>query len=246
MSAILSLESVTAGFVTDIDILRKVTIHVERASITGLIGLNGAGKSTLMKTICGLVVPKAGRVIYDGTDITGAPPHSMLDRGVWYIPQESSLFPFMQVSDNMLLPLQHLRRRGVLQRPEISARMEEALEKFPVLREKWKVQVGNLSGGQQKLVEFAKAYVIRPRLCIIDEPSVGLSPKVAGEVYDWIESFVKGGMTIFLVDHNIRRVVRMARQIYVLSLGEISAEGRASDFNGDLHQHVRMWLGIDL
>lgn len=246
MSALLSLESVTAGFAADIDILRQVTIHVERASITGLIGLNGAGKSTLMKTIYGLVAPRAGRVVYDGTDITGAPPHSMIDRGLWYIPQESSLFPLMRVSDNILLPLQYLRRRGVLERDEVSARVDEALEKFPVLAEKWKAQAGDLSGGQQKLVEFAKAYVVRPRLCIIDEPSIGLSPKIAGEVYNWIQSFVEGGMTIFLVDHNIRRVVRMAGRIYVLSLGEITAEGCAADFDGDLHQHVRVWLGIDL
>jgi branched-chain amino acid transport system ATP-binding protein len=246
MSALLTLESVTAGFVTDIDILRDVTVRVDAGSITGLIGLNGAGKSTLLKTIFGLVVPKSGRIIYDGTDITGSPPHSSVDKGIWFIPQESSLFPYMRVGDNLLLPLEHLRRRGVLSRGDVSARLAETIDKFPVLGQRWKAQAGDLSGGQQKLVEIAKAQAIRPRLCVIDEPSIGLAPKIAGEVFEWIQAFARDGMSIFLVDHNIRRVVSLAARVYVLSLGEISAEGSAADFRGDLHEQVRAWLGIDL
>ncbi len=227
MNPLLTLDRVTAGFVADIDILKDVSLEVPPSGITGLIGLNGAGKSTIMRTICGFLKPRSGRVIYNGDDITGIAPHLVITHGIWYIPQESSLYPRMAVSDNLLLPLEHLRRR------------------FPLLKEKWSANAGDLSGGQQKLVEFAKAFVVRPRLCLIDEPSIGLAPKIAGEIYECIDAFVADGMAVLLVDHNVRRVVRTAHQIYVLSLGRITASGRAEDFAGDLHEQVKGWLGID-
>ena len=245
MTALLALEAVTAGYAADIDILRNVTLTAERGAITGLIGLNGAGKSTLMKTICGFLRPKAGRVLYDGGDITGIAPHSAIDRGVWYIAQESGLFPLMSVADNLRLPLEHLRRRGAVGREEAEARFATTLERFPALREKFSARAGDLSGGQQKMAEFAKALLVAPRLCLIDEPSIGLAPKIAEEVYGWIEQFAAAGIAILLVDHNVRRVVRMASRVYVLNLGEITAAGAAADFAGDLHEQVKAWLGIN-
>jgi branched-chain amino acid transport system ATP-binding protein len=241
-AALLSLTSVTAGYVADIDVLRNVSLSIEKGRITGLIGLNGAGKSTLMKTICGFVRPHAGTIEYDGADITGIAPHTLIDRGIWYVPQESSLFPYMSVADNLRLPLERLRssRRG-----ELDARLADALTRFPVLADKMGVPAGNLSGGQQKVVEFAKAWLVRPRLCLVDEPSVGLAPIVAAEVYRFIELFASEGMTILLVDHNVRRVVKMAEYVYVLSLGEITARGRREEFEGDLHAQVRAWLGVN-
>ena len=129
-SALLTLSGVTAGYVADIDVLRNVSLSIEKGRISGLIGLNGAGKSTLMKTICGFLRPHSGRIEYDGEDITGIPPHTLIDRGIWYIPQESSLFPYMSVADNLRLPLERLRKSGEGER---DARLRDALERFPAL-----------------------------------------------------------------------------------------------------------------
>ena len=244
MSALLEMSGVTAGYAADIDVLRNVTLGVEAGRITGLIGLNGAGNSTLMKALCGFLRPKAGAVRYDGADVTGIAPHRLIDRGIGYIPQESSLFPYMSVADNLRLPLEHLARTRA-QALDVRARIDEMLVHFPAIREKLRAQAGDLSGGQQKMLEFAKAYVLRPRLCLVDEPSIGLAPKIATEVYHWIDLFTAQGMTILLVDHNVRRVVQMSEYIYVLSLGEITAQGRRKDFEGDLHEQVRSWLGVN-
>ena len=245
MSAMMAINEVTAGYVRDIDILRNLSLTIERGTVTGLIGLNGAGKSTIMKTICGFLRPNSGSVEYDGNDITGIAPHRLIDLGIWYIPQESSLFPFMTVEDNLKLPLNHLARASrELRRGEAASRFAQVPVMFPLLGEALHKKAGDLSGGQQKMLEFAKAYLVRPRLCLIDEPSIGLAPKVAQEVYHWIELFAKEGMTILLVDHNVRRVVAMSAYIYVLSLGQITAHGRRADFAGDLHDQLKTWLGI--
>ena len=246
MSSVLVLDNVTAGYVGDIDVLGSLSLNVEAGSITGLIGLNGAGKSTVMKAICGFLTPKSGRVVYEGNDITGLAPHHLSARGIWYIPQESSLFPFMTVTENLRLPMEGLgRATGSPNRAEIDRRFEEMLTKFPGLKPKLKAQAGDLSGGQQKMVEFAKAWLMRPRLCLIDEPSIGLSPKIVEEVFEWIRLFASEQMAILLVDHNVRRVIAMSQRIYVLSLGEITASGAPEDFQGNLHEQVKSWLGIN-
>jgi branched-chain amino acid transport system ATP-binding protein len=132
-----------------------------------------------------------------------------------------------------------------LDRKEIDGRFDEMLTKFPDLQPKLKAQAGDLSGGQQKMVEFAKAWLMRPRLCLIDEPSIGLSPKIVEEVFEWIRLFASEQMAILLVDHNVRRVIAMSQRIYVLSLGEITASGAPEDFQGNLHEQVKSWLGIN-
>jgi branched-chain amino acid transport system ATP-binding protein len=246
MSSVLAMDNVTAGYIGDIDVLRSLSLTVEAGSITGLIGLNGAGKSTVMKSICGFLTPKSGRVVYEGNDITGLAPHHLSAKGIWYIPQESSLFPFMTVTENLRLPLESLSRAtGSPDRAEVGRRFDEMLAKFPALRPKLKAQAGDLSGGQQKMVEFAKAWLMRPRLCLIDEPSIGLSPKIVEEVFEWIKLFASEQMAILLVDHNVRRVISMSQRIYVLSLGEITASGAPEDFQGNLHEQVKSWLGIN-
>jgi len=241
-SALLDMENVTAGYAQDIDVLRDVSLAVHAGHVSGLIGLNGAGKSTLVKTICGLLAPKAGDVRFLGESIAGIAPHRLIDHVICCIPQESSLFPYLSVEENLLLPLQgRARTFGAT----IDARYAEVLEIFPALREKRRSAAGDLSGGQQKQLEFAKAWLQKPKLCLVDEPSIGLSPLLAEEVFTWIERFARSGMGILLVDHNVRRVVRMSDRIYVLSLGRITASGTKTDFEGDLHEQVRGWLGID-
>jgi ABC-type branched-subunit amino acid transport system ATPase component len=240
--ALLELRDVTAGYAQDIDVLRDISLRVETGRITGLIGLNGAGKSTIIKTICGFLPPKSGTITYAGKDISGIEPHRLIDLGICCIPQESSLFPYLSVQDNLLLPL--------LGRPkqfakEMRTRLQEVFDLFPVLNLKRLQPAGSLSGGQQKQVEFAKAWLQQPKLCLIDEPSIGLSPKVSEEVFVWIEKFAKAQMGILLIDHNVRRVVRMSDRICVLSLGKITADGTPADFQGDLHQQVQQWLGLN-
>jgi len=240
--ALLSLAGVTAGYDRDIDVLRDVSLEVHAGQVSGLIGLNGAGKSTVVKTICGFLAPKAGAIEMDGRSIAGIAPHRLIDHGICCIPQESSLFVHLTVEENLLLPLQGRARRFA---DSIASRYEEVLAIFPALAARRRAQAGDLSGGQQKQVEFAKAWLQQPRLALIDEPSIGLAPSLAEEVFSWIERFARAGMGILLIDHNVRRVVRMSDRIHVLSLGRITASGGREDFEGDLHEQVRQWLGLD-
>ena len=239
---LLNVENVTAGYAQDIDVLRDVSLQVHAGRVSGLIGLNGAGKSTVVKTICGFLSPKAGQVNFMGKTISGIAPHQLIDLGICCIPQESSLFPYLTVEENLLLPLQG---RGKKFRDVIAQRYEDVLAAFPAVREKRQAQAGDLSGGQQKQVEFAKAWLQQPRMCLIDEPSIGLSPIMAEEVFTWIEKFSQAGMGILLIDHNVRRVVRMSDYVHVLSLGRITAAGKKEEFQGDLHEQVKQWLGLN-
>jgi branched-chain amino acid transport system ATP-binding protein len=240
--ALLALENVTAGYAQDIDVLRDVSLEVHAGQVSGLIGLNGAGKSTVIKTICGFLRPKSGAISLDGRSIAAIEPHQLIDHGICCIPQESSLFPYLSVEENLLLPLQGRPRKFAA---DLGRRYEEVLGIFPALRERRRAQAGDLSGGQQKQVEFAKAWLQQPRLCLVDEPSIGLAPALADEVFQWIEKFARAGMGILLIDHNVRRVVRMSDRVHVLSLGRVTAAGGREDFQGDLHEQVRQWLGLD-
>ena len=238
---LLEMRGVTAGYAQDIDVLRDVSLRVDAGRVTGLIGLNGAGKSTLVKTICGFLPPKSGSVAFQGQDISGIAPHRLIDLGICCIPQESSLFPHLSVHDNLLLPLLGRRKRFA---PVLDKRLQEVFDLFPALHEKRTQAAGSLSGGQQKQLEFGKAWLLQPGLCLIDEPSIGLSPRISEEIFTWIEKFARAGMGILLIDHNVRRVVRMSDRVCVLSLGRITAQGEAAEFRGDLHQQVQQWLGL--
>jgi branched-chain amino acid transport system ATP-binding protein len=244
MTALLQLEGVTAGYSSDIDIIRDVSIRVEKESIRGLIGLNGAGKSTVMKAACGFLKPKRGRIIYDGKEITGIATHRLLGLGITMIPQESSLFPYLSVADNLKIPLQRYKN-ATQSSIDITRTVDSVITHFPEIKAKMGTPAGELSGGQQKMVEFAKAYTLRPKLCLIDEPSIGLAPKIAAQVFEWIKLFAREGMAILLIDHNIRKVIEVSDYTYVLTLGEVTAEGLRNEFEGDMHDQVRSWLGLD-
>ncbi len=241
---LLRMEEVTAGYARDIDILQDVSLTLPEGQTVGVIGLNGAGKSTIMRTIYGFLHPRRGRILLGPLDITGIAPHRMLAHRVWYIPQEANLFPYLSVQDNLALVHRKVSRA---QREAPPRPIADVLERFPALRERQGAQAGNLSGGQQKMLQFALALLVRPHLCLIDEPTVGLAPKIAEEVYGWIEAFREDeAMTILLVDHNVRKVIEMVDHVYVLSLGRIAASGPRADFQSDLHEQVRQWLGIRL
>ena len=244
MTALLQLKGITAGYSSDIDIIRDVSISVEKESIRGLIGLNGAGKSTVMKAACGFLKPKNGSIIYDGKEITGIATHRLLGLGITMIPQESSLFPYLSVADNLKIPLQRYKK-AIQSDIDITNTIESVIKHFPEIKAKMGTPAGELSGGQQKMVEFAKAYTLRPKLCLIDEPSIGLAPKIAAQVFEWIKLFAREGMAILLIDHNIRKVIEVSDYTYVLTLGEVSAECLRKEFEGDMHDQVRSWLGLD-
>ena len=244
MTALLQLKGITAGYSSDIDIIRDVSISVEKESIRGLIGLNGAGKSTVMKAACGFLKPKNGSIIYDGKEITGIATHRLLGLGITMIPQESSLFPYLSVADNLKIPLQRYKK-ATHSSMDIPLTIESVIKHFPEIKAKMGTPAGELSGGQQKMVEFAKAYTLRPKLCLIDEPSIGLAPKIAAQVFEWIKLFAREGMAILLIDHNIRKVIEVSDYTYVLTLGEVSAECLRKEFEGDMHDQVRSWLGLD-
>lgn len=239
--AVLELSNISKHFGA-IQAVNDISLTLEAGEVVGLMGDNGAGKSTLVKTICGFLPPKSGTVHFDGQDISGVAPHRLIDLGICCIPQESSLFPYLSVQDNLLLPLLGRPKRFASQ---MRGRLQEVFELFPALHEKRGDQAGSLSGGQQKQVEFAKAWLQQPRLCLIDEPSIGLSPRISEEVFVWIEKFAKAQMGILLIDHNVRRVVRMSDRICVLSLGKITADGTPADFEGNLHEQVQQWLGLN-
>lgn len=242
MSApLLEMRGVTAGYAQDIDVLVDISLRVDAGRVTGLIGLNGAGKSTLVKTICGFLPPKSGSVLFRGEDISGIAPHRLIDLGICCIPQESSLFPHLSVEDNLMLPLLGRRR---LFAAVAGQRLQEVFELFPALHEKRGQAAGSLSGGQQKQLEFGKAWLLQPALCLVDEPSIGLAPRISEDIFRWIERFAQAGMGLLLIDHNVRRVVRMSDRVCVLSLGRITAEGEAAEFRGDLHGQVQQWLGL--
>lgn len=229
----LELERVTAGYSQDIDIIQDLSLSVPTGELRGLIGLNGSGKSTLLKTILGFLRPKHGDVRLDGTSLLRTAPHECLNAGLFLIPQESSLFPHLSVEAN-LNTIVRVRGGG----------LDEVYARFPVLKEFRRSKVGNLSGGQQKMVEFAKAVLARPRVLLIDEPSIGLAPQIAQQVYGWIEEFAAQNISILLVDHNIMRVLAMVDYMYILNLGRITAEGPPEKFRDNVRDQVSTWLGL--
>jgi len=240
MSPLLEVDQVTAGYIEGVDVLQGVSLQIAPGSITGMVGLNGAGKSTLVKTIFGFLIPRKGRILLEGDDITGVEPHTLARKGLWYLPQESSLFPYLPVEDNLLIPTKALGLRP----REIRDRLEHVYARFPDLRTNRKRRAGDLSGGQQKMLEFSKVLMVKPRLLFIDEPTVGISPKIATEIYDMIRQFLEEGTSIFLIDHNIRKLVDLADYVYVMSLGRIVSEGPSFQFKDRLKEQVQRWLGI--
>lgn len=240
VNPLLQVENVSSGYSEDLDILQDVSVTVSSSTITGLIGLNGAGKTTLVKTIYGFLKPRRGRILYQGEEITGADPHTLIEKGIWYLSQESGLFPYLSVEDNLLIPTMQL----TLSKAEREERLQEVFERLPALGADRRKRAGNLSGGQQKMLECAKALLIKPRLLFVDEPTVGLAPRVALEIYARIREFSDDGMTVFLIDHNVRQLIELASYVYVMNLGRIVNEGPQDRFKGDLKSQVRRWLGL--
>ena len=236
----LTATNIVAGYVDEVDILQDVSVEVKNEHITSVIGPNGSGKSTLMRVICGFLTPKSGQVLWDGDDLTGRPSHSMAALGICYLPQERTVFPHLTVEQNIHLGAWTFRK----DKTRIDTALETVYELFPLMRERRKSKAGDLSGGMQKILEIARGMMIKPQILICDEPTVGLAPIIAKEVYDTLERLKKDGLTILLVDQNVREAIRIGDFVYVLEVGRNKISGTKAEFETNLHDMIKNWLQI--
>ena len=233
---LLLAEHITAGY-GRIDILHDVGLAVRPGEIVSVIGPNGAGKSTTFKTIVGFLRPRAGRVVFNGEDITGLRTDLVLRRGLAYVPQGRIVFPQMTVLEN-------LEMGGFIERD--AARLAAALERvfalFPVLHERRRQKAGTMSGGEQQMVAMGRALMTEPKLILLDEPSLGLAPKFVTQIFYKLVEMKRTGYTLMLVEQNATRALAIADRAYVLELGRNRFEGPGRDLLVD-PEVKRLYLG---
>jgi branched-chain amino acid transport system ATP-binding protein len=233
---IIEFHHVVAGYTPSLTILNNLSLDARRGEITLLIGPNGAGKSTVLKTLFGLLVPRKGEIRFEGRAIGGASPRKLLAEGIAFVPQGRNLFPALSVRHNLelggiTLPSGHLE-----------GRIDEALERFPRIRQRLDNQASTLSGGEQKQLEIGRALLLRPRVLLIDEPSIGLSPKLVQEVMTLLRSLAGDGTTILMVEQNVRTALKYADRALVLETGRLALDRPASELLGDPDLN-RLFLG---
>ena len=223
----LTIEGLVAGYGLG-DILKGVDLALEPGTITCIIGPNGAGKSTVLKTVSGLLRPRRGSIAFEGEAIAGLAPRRVLERGIVHVPQERSLFPLMTVWENVLMGAHLVRDRREVQR-----RAESVAERFAIVAERRHERAGALSGGQQKIVEIARATMTRPRLMLMDEPSMGLDPKARHTVFETIARLNAEGLTVLLVEQNARAGLQIAHHGVVMETGRVALSGAAGPLLDD-------------
>lgn len=237
-TAAVELRDVVAGYYTDQPILQGLEIFCDEGRVTALLGANGAGKSTALRVIVGLLRPMSGRVLLFGDDVTGLTAHELVHMGVAYLPQGRSTFPELTVHENLELGAWPLGRR------QRKSAVAEIYDRYPALKEKRKVHAARLSGGQQRLLEISRALVPNPKVVVVDEPSVGLSPILAARSYEELGRLKAEGRTVVLVDQNVRPAIALADYVYSLRDGRTEREGRRDEMATDLSDLVREWLGV--
>jgi ABC-type branched-subunit amino acid transport system ATPase component len=226
---LLEVNDVTSGYVKEIDILHRVSIHVDELEIVTIIGPNGSGKSTLLKTICGFLKPKNGRIVFDGESIVGSPPHIIFRKGLAYIAQWRSIFPQMTVLENLEMGGYTLKDKGVLKE-----RIEETSNYFSVLEEKKNVNANLLSGGEQRMLELARTLIVEPKCLLIDEPTIALAPKFVETIFQKIVEINKEkSISVLIVEQNARKALSIAHRGYVLDMGEKKFEGASKKILAD-------------
>ncbi|MCC6223343.1 MAG: ABC transporter ATP-binding protein [Thermoleophilia bacterium] len=233
------MSGLRVAYERDIEILRGVDLSASRGKITAVIGPNGAGKSTLLRAVAGLAPVVGGRVELDGRAVTGVSTAAMVRLGVAFVPQERSVFSEMTIRENLLLGGWSRRSERVW----LAERIAAVCDQFPVLGVRLDEPAGNLSGGQQKALEIARGLVSDPTVLLLDEPTAGLSPRLAQEVYEQVAALGdRLGVTVLLVDQNVREALAIAQHVYVLAMGRNDAEGAPADVLGRLDDIVRGWM----
>jgi ABC-type branched-subunit amino acid transport system ATPase component len=233
---LLVAESLTAGY-GRLDILHEVSLKVDANEIVSIIGPNGAGKSTAFKTIVGFLRPRVGRVLFNGEEITGLRPDLVLRRGLAYVPQGRIVFPQMSVLENLEMGA-YIERDAA----RVAAALEQVYTLFPILAERRKQLAGTMSGGEQQMVAIARALMTAPRLILLDEPSLGLSPKFVTLIFEKLADMRRAGYTLMLVEQNATRALAVADRAYVLELGRNRFEGPGQRLLAD-PEVKRLYLG---
>jgi len=224
--AVLELKDLSVGYYRDLNILSDLHITARRGQITTILGANGVGKSTALKAAFGFLQPNKGDILLEGQSILHIPPHEKILTGLAYIPQQPGVFKDMSVEENLELGAWTFRR----DRAQIRRKIEANYERFPALRDKRKQATGELSGGQQRMVEIGRTLMSEPKMLLVDEPTAGLSKMLAEEVYEMLTDLRKDELTILLVDQEIRHALAIADYVYVLELGRNKFEGPAGEF----------------
>jgi branched-chain amino acid transport system ATP-binding protein len=232
----LKIENLECGY-GKLPVLRKVSIEIGGESV-GLFGPNGAGKTTLIAAVMGMVKVRGGSISFDGRDITGLKTHEVARAGIALVPQERELFPRMSVADNLEL--------GAAYIPAAQGHAEEQLDLvfklFPILKERYRQSAGTMSGGQQRQVAIGRALMARPRLLILDEPSLGLQPSIVAEVFEKLRQ-LKATISILVTEQNVRESLRAIDRGYVLENGSVVIEDSAAGLNGNPHV-ISSYLGL--
>jgi len=234
--ALLDVSDLHAGY-GKLEILKGVSLRVEAGQVVSIIGPNGAGKSTVFRTIFGLLPARQGRVLLAGEDVTNHSPADVLHRGMAYVPQGRNVFPLMTVEQNLLLGA-YIRPRTA----ELEREVENAYDTFPALREARRKRAADLSGGQQQMLEMARALLLKPRLMLLDEPTLGLAPLVFREIFRIIEALRRRGQTILMVEQNAAKALEISDYAYVLELGQNRYEGSGEAIRTD-ERVRRLYLG---
>ncbi|CAG0972568.1 High-affinity branched-chain amino acid transport ATP-binding protein LivF [Myxococcaceae bacterium] len=226
MSApLLAIEGLEAGYGA-IAALRGISLEVRAGEIVTLIGSNGAGKSTLLRAVSGLLRPAAGRIVFDGEDVTAWPPEKIVARGVCQVPEGRRIFSNLSVLEN-------LRMGAFTRRSGEAAALERVLGLFPRLRERLGQAGGTLSGGEQQMLAIGRALMAEPRLLLLDEPSLGLAPLLVAQIFEIVRTINASGTTVVLVEQNAQQALRVAHRAYVIETGSLTLEGPASVLAAD-------------
>lgn len=220
--------------------LKGVSFHIEEGEIVTLIGANGAGKTTLLNSIAGIISSKEGQVLLDGQDITYLAPQHIVKQGISLVPEGRQLFFPLSVMDNLLLgAYQHYKRKN---RQKINSYLDRVFQIFPILKERRKQIAGTLSGGEQQMLAIARALMSQPKLLLLDEPSMGLAPRITGEIFRVISQLRREGTTIFLVEQNARAALNIADRGYVIETGRMILQGNSEELLGN-NEIKRAYLG---
>jgi branched-chain amino acid transport system ATP-binding protein len=231
----IEFRQVVAGYSPTLTILNELTFDARDGEITLLIGPNGAGKSTALKTLFGLLAPRSGEIRLDGKSVAGTTPRDMLAHGVAFVPQGRNLFGSLSVLHNLELG-------GITLKSGLRERIAEVLARFPRIKERLHNQASTLSGGEQKQLEIGRALLLRPRVLLIDEPSIGLSPLISQEVFRLLRSLADGGTTVLMVEQNVRSALNFANRALVLEMGRLALDRPAAALLHDPHLN-RLFLG---